>query len=91
VKAVLIADAAILAIAVIQALVAIMVAGRPLAGLAGFFFQTFFLTLSAVAIIGFEGKEARIVAWTLVALAGIMVAAGFRSWFPPTSAGESAK
>jgi len=80
VKILLIADAVLLALALLQALGTIVVFSRPLGGLAGFFVQTLLLALSLVAAASFGGEEGLIVAWCLAALAGLLILVGFRFW-----------
>jgi hypothetical protein len=80
VKTLLIADAAVLALALFQAVGTITAFSRPLAGLVGFFFQTLFLACSAVAALSVGGEEGLIVGWCLTALAALFILTGFRSW-----------
>jgi hypothetical protein len=79
-KILLIANAALLIIALVQAVGAITAFSRPLIGLAGFFIETLLLALSATAAVCFGGEEGLIVAWCLTGLAALIVLAGFRSW-----------
>ena len=89
-KTLLFADAAVLALALFQAVGTIVAFSRPLAGLVGFFFQTLFLAGSVVAALSVGGEEGLIVGWCLAALAALFILTGFRSWRRSRPADEPA-
>lgn len=89
---ILIVDAVLLGLALVQAAAAIVFFNRLRSGVVLFFFQSLLLFGSFTAGVVVADSTGRAAAWILAGLGAVLILAGFRSWRrAPTSASESAR
>jgi hypothetical protein len=91
VNTILIVDAVLLGLALVQAAGAIVVFNRLRSGVVLFFFQNLLIFGSFTAGVVIADSFGTVAAWILAGLGAVLVFAGFRSWRRPTSASESAR